>query len=131
MTNTIYNLEIFSWIEHSVIDSILTNCEEASFSSWNIIIQQWDASDWKWYIIKTGSVKVSIEQKIIATLHEWSMIWEIWLLNEEERGATVEALEECTVTVLTIDDLIEMINNDENKINKEIIRRIEENLGNS
>jgi hypothetical protein len=29
---------------------------------------------------------------------------------------------------LKLDDLINMINNDENKINKEIIKRIEENL---
>jgi hypothetical protein len=33
------------------------------------------------------------------------------------------------VIILSLDNLIEMINNDENKINKEIIRRLEENLG--
>jgi len=33
--------------------------------------------------------------------------------------------------ILTINDLIDMINNDENKINKEIMRRIEENLENN
>jgi hypothetical protein len=32
--------------------------------------------------------------------------------------------------VLTIDNLIDMINSDENNINKEIMRRIEENLDN-
>jgi hypothetical protein len=31
--------------------------------------------------------------------------------------------------VLSLDDLIDMINSDENNINKEIMRRIEENLG--
>jgi hypothetical protein len=30
--------------------------------------------------------------------------------------------------VLTLDDLISMINSDENNINKEIMRRIEENI---
>jgi len=33
--------------------------------------------------------------------------------------------------VLTLDDLIDMINSDENNINKEIMRRIEENLENN
>jgi len=33
--------------------------------------------------------------------------------------------------VLTLDDLITMINSDENNINKEIMRRIEENIENS
>jgi CRP-like cAMP-binding protein len=49
-------------------------------------------------------------------------------LNEEQRTATVEALEPTEVIVLTLNNLIEMINNDDNSINKEIIRRIEENL---
>jgi len=35
------------------------------------------------------------------------------------------------VIILTLDSLIEMINNDENKINKVIMKRIEENLQNS
>jgi len=33
--------------------------------------------------------------------------------------------------ILTLDDLIDMINSDENNINKEIMRRVEENIKNS
>jgi hypothetical protein len=32
------------------------------------------------------------------------------------------------VIILSLDNLIEMINNDENKINKTIMKRIEENI---
>jgi CRP-like cAMP-binding protein len=56
------------------------------------------------------------------------MFGEIALLNEEERTATVEAIEDTEVIILTLNNLINLINNDSNNINKEIIKRIEENL---
>lgn len=57
------------------------------------------------------------------------MVGEIALLNEEERTATVIAKTESELIVLNLENMIQMISNDENKINKEIIRRIEENIG--
>lgn len=131
MTDTIYNLAIFKWIEKEVVDSIILNSEEEKFAEWEIIMVQWAESNWKWYIIKNGSVKVLINWQKIAELSQWDIVWEIALLNEEKRTATVEAITDITMIVLTIDDLIDMINSDENNINKEIIRRIEDNLKNS
>ena len=131
MTDTIYNLAIFRWIEKETVDSIILNCDEENFSAGEIIITQWEESNWKWYIIKNGSVKVSINWKKIVELTQWNIVWEIALLNEEERTATVEAITDTTMIVLTLDNLIDMINSDENNINKEIMRRIEENLENS
>ena len=52
----------------------------------------------------------------------------IALLNEEQRTATVSAISELEVIVLNLENLIEIINNDANNINKIIIERIEENL---
>jgi hypothetical protein len=43
----------------------------------------------------------------------------------------VEAIEDVEVIVLTLECLIEMINHDDNSINKEIVRRIEENIYNN
>ncbi len=131
MTESIYNLTIFSGIERETVDTIINNCEEENFAAWELIVTQWDESNGKWYIIKTWSVKVSINGQKIVDLTAWNIVWEIALLNEEERTATVEALTDTQMIILTIDDLIDMINNDENKINKEIMRRIEENLENS
>ena len=129
MTETIYNLAIFRGIERSTVDSIIVNCDEENFWSEEIIMMQWAESNWKWYIIKNGSVKISIDWKKIVDLSAWNIVWEIALLNEEERTATVEATSDTTMIVLTLEDLIDMINSDENNINKEIMRRIEENLG--
>ena len=131
MTENIYNLTIFKWIDRETISSIIQNCEEENFAAGEIIVTQWDQSNWKWYIIKQGAVKVSINDQKIVNLSEWNIVGEIALLNEEERTATVEAISDTQMIILTIDDLIDMINNDENKINKEIMRRIEENLENS
>lgn len=131
MTESIYNLSIFKWIDKETINSIIMNCEEENFAAWETVVMQWDQSNGKWYIIKNGSVKVSIDDQKIVDLTAGNIVWEIALLNEEERTATVTAIENTQVIVLTIDDLIDMINNDENKINKEIMRRIEENLENS
>lgn len=128
MPESIYNLEIFKWIERSVIDNIINSCEERKYTEWEMILVEWTESNWEWYILKTWKVWISIWWAKVAELNSWDIFWEIALLNEEERTATVKALSEISVIVLSIDNLIEMINNDPNKINKTIMTRIEENL---
>ena len=131
MTETIYNLAIFRWIERETVESIIANCEEENFAKGELIMIQWAQSNGKWYIIKNWTVKISINWTKIVDLSAGNIVWEIALLNEEERTATVEATSDTTMIVLTLDDLIDMINSDENNINKEIMRRIEENIENS
>ena len=131
MTETIYNLAIFKWIEKETVKSIITNCEEENFAKGELVMIQWAQSNGKWYIIKNWTVKISINWTKIVDLSAGNIVWEIALLNEEERTATVEATSDTTMIVLTLDDLIDMINSDENNINKEIMRRIEENIENS
>jgi CRP-like cAMP-binding protein len=128
MTETIFNLAIFRDIERETVESIILNCDEENFWAWEIIMLQWNDSNWKWYIIKNWTVKVSINWKKIVDLSDGNIVWEIALLNEEKRTATVEATSDTIMIVLTLDDLISMINSDENNINKEIMRRIEENI---
>ena len=128
MIESIYNLEIFKWVERDVIENILLNCEERKYSTGEMIITEWMISNGEWYIIKSGKISISINWTKIAELNSWDIFWEIALLNEEERTASVTALSDIEVIVLTYDNLIDMINNDANKINKTIMNRIEENL---
>jgi len=128
MPESIYNLEIFKWIDHDVVDGIIWQCEERRYNEWEMIVIEWEESNWEWYILKSGKVSISINSFKIAELNSWDIFWEIALLNEENRTATVKALSDLEVIVLSIDHLIEMINNDENKINKTIMQRIEENI---
>jgi len=128
MTETVYSLKIFQWIERDVVDNIILNCEDRPFWSGEIIMMEWEKSNWEWYIIKSGQVEINIRWQKVAELSAGDIFWEIALLNEEDRTATITTLSEVEVIVLTLDNLIEMINNDENKINKEIMKRIEENI---
>lgn len=128
MPENIYNLEIFKWIDHDVIEHIILSCEERTYSEWEMILVEWTESNWEWYILKSWKVLISINGGKIAELNAWDIFWEIALLNEESRTATVTALSDIEVIILSLDNLIEMINNDENKINKTILNRIEENI---
>jgi len=128
MADNIYNLGIFRWIDNDVVDDIILNCSEESYSDGNVILYEWDPSNGKGYILHSGRVSISIGGQKIAELSEGDIFWEMALLNEESRTASVVAEWDITVIIISIENLIEMINNDSNKINKEIIRRIEENL---
>lgn len=128
--NNLYDLKIFEWIDKEVIDSILSNSKEIKYEKWSIIILEWEESNWEWYILKEWNVEVKINWTIVASLWDWEIFWEIALLNEENRTATVTAISNVVLIVLNLQNFIHMINNDTNKINKEIIRRIEENIEN-
>ena len=130
MHENIFKLIIFEWIDKKTIEWIIFNCPEKKFINWEKVLIEWDISNGEWYIIKSWSVSISINWKKIATLNAWNIFWEIALLNEEERTATVTAKWDISVLILSIDDLINMINNDNNSINKTIMKRIEENLEN-
>jgi len=131
MPESIFNLKIFRWIDKEVVEDIILHSNEKSFSESEIIMLEWEDSNWEWYIIKSWDVSISIWWKHIADLNQWNIFWEIGLLNEEKRTATITANSDVEVIILTLENLIEMINHDENFINKEIIRRMEENLKNS
>ena len=128
MPENIYSLKIFEWFDKEIVDSIIDNCETRTINSWEMIIVEWEESNGEWYILKRWKVSISIGWNRIAELSSWDIFWEIALLNEEERTATVSAITDIEVIVLKLENLIEMINNDENKINKTIMSRIEENL---
>lgn len=128
MFERIYSLKIFEWIDIDVVKKIIINCEVREYSNWEIIIMEWEESNWEGYIIKSGSVEIIIWWKTIAELWTWDIFWEIALLNEENRTATVKSIKDLEVFVLNIDNMIELINNWSNKINKTILSRIEENL---
>ncbi len=128
MFEKVYSLDIFKWIDKSVVENIISNCEIRKVKKWEKLLKEADESNGEWYILKDGNVSVSIWWKEVAELSSWDMFWEIALLNEEKRTATVTAITDIEVIVLNLDNLIEMINNDDNRINKRIMRRIEENL---
>ena len=128
MFERIYSLKIFEWIDKEIIDNIIKNCEVRKYLQREIIIMEHEESNWEWYILKSGNVEIIIWGQKVAELGFWDIFWEIALLNEENRTATVRALKDCEVLVLNFDHLMDLINNGSNLINKTILSRIEENL---
>lgn len=126
----IYDLQIFSGIEKNEIDDLIKNLRKEIFKKGEIIIRQWEKSNWKWYIILSWEVSVEISWEKIASLVAWNIFWEIALLNEEERTATIIAETDLELLVLSQETIIEIMNQD-NYLNKEIMRRVHENLENN
>lgn len=129
-TKQIPSLKIFEGLDESIVEEILSAAESESYPIGSTVIEEWAHPDWKWYIVKSGSVSVNVWGQKIARLHSWNIFGEIALLNEEPRSATIIAEEDLEVMVLSQDILFQMIENDDNTINKEIMRRMEENLEN-
>lgn len=128
MFEKIYSLKIFEWIDQNIVYNLINSCEEREYKAWEIILIEKSSSNWEWYIIKSGSVDIIIWESKIVTLWIWDIFWEMGLLNEENRTATVQANSDLVVYVLKLEHLIEIINNWNDYINKTIIKRIEENL---
>lgn len=128
MTENIFSLQIFNGINHSTIEEIINSSEQRSFNPGETILLEWSSSNGEGYIIKSGSVEVSIKGNSITYLTDGEIFWEIALLNEENRTATVQATTSTTVIVITLEHILQMINSGNQSINETIIKRIEENL---
>lgn len=121
-------LKIFAGIEWNVVKEILSACPRVTFETGETIIQQGENPDGKWYIIEEGGVNVWVDGNMTAELWVGDIFGEIALLNEEPRSASIVSKGPTKMIVLSQDILFQMIENDDNSINKEIMRRMEENL---
>ncbi|MGE4444215.1 MAG: cyclic nucleotide-binding domain-containing protein [Candidatus Altimarinota bacterium] len=127
----IYGLKIFQGLEKNIIDIMINNSETELFSPGEIIIIQGTPSNGKGYIIKSGEVSVEIGGKEIAKLGAGEIFGEIALLSEEERTATVKANQQTETIILSQDYLLDLIDNGNESINKDIMERLEQNLLNN
>jgi CRP-like cAMP-binding protein len=112
------------------VKNLLNNLEKESYLSGQIILNQWDENNWKGYIIISGQVDVIINSEKVTSLWEWEIFWEITLLNEEDRTATIIAKTDLELLVISQESLLEIMNED-NFLNKEIMRRVQENIENN
>jgi len=124
----VHTLKIFEGIDPQVVEEILSNAEKAHFRAGEVIMQQDDHPNATGYIIEEWSVNVLVNNKHTAKLTAWDIFGEIALLNEEPRSASVIAESDVVTILLSQEVLFQMIENDDNSINKEIMRRMEENL---
>lgn len=121
-------LKIFAGVQPDAIAEVLKQSRKEIFKKGTLIIYEGERIDNRWYIILSWEVKIHIQKIEIATLGVGEIFGEMWLIIWEKRKATVRASEDVEVFVIDFDNLMLLIDNDENKINKEVIRRMESSL---
>lgn len=123
-----YSLKIFDWVEDYIVEKILADSAREKFKAWDIIVVEWEKDNGKSYVIDEWIVDVVVRWKKITELWKWEIFWEIALLREENRDATIIAKTDLVLIVLNLENLIDMVNNDDNLINKQVMKRIKENI---
>lgn len=124
----LYHLKIFTGIPKETIDIIIKNASKKVFAPWQAILRQGENSNGEWYIITSGEVEVFVNETLTTSLISWDIFWEIALLSDEKRNATIQAKTETHTLVLTQNMLLQLMEHDDSIINKTIIQRIEENI---
>ena len=121
---------IFEWLSQQEITYFTMMSEKRVYSAWEDIIKEWDKSDDRAYIIEKWSVNIYRSWNMVATLWKWELFWEIALIVNEPRTATVTAAEETEVLVLSKDEFLVLYQNSWNYqlIKDKILERIKSNF---
>lgn len=129
MAKTIENLYIFDGFSKEVVAFFLLMSQTQYRKPWEIIIRENDISNGCAYYIRSGNVKVSRGNKEVATLWEGGFFWEIALITDEPRTATIEAIDDVELQVFLKDDFLTLLQQSTHSddMKAEIRRRIVEN----
>lgn len=128
MLEKIKNLYIFEWLDKQILETILSNSKIKNYKKSEKIIQEGENTT-DAYILLSGIVSVLKEKKIINTIFEWDIFWEIAFILDEPRWATIQAetdIETLVISKNTMEKLQKIdINGD--IIGKTILNRIIQN----
>lgn len=124
------DIYLFQQLDWDFIQLIIDNSRRVEFEAEEIIIQQGQDSNGEAYIIQEWEVVVSMNGNEIATLKEPEIFWEIALITDEARTATVEAKTQVIALKINKDLLHKILKEFPNwdKIQQTIQERIIENL---
>ncbi len=131
MKNILEKLYLFEWFEKDFLKEIETNSKICDYKSWEIIINQWE-NPCDAYIISSGIVGVIKDEKMINTIFEWDIFWEISLVTNEPRTATIIAQTDVKLLSFNKETLVKIIKNHKNWeiIKSTILNRIIQNINN-
>jgi len=129
MPQDIENLYIFDGFSREVVSFFLLMSQTQNKKAKEIIIDEWDSSNWCAYYINSGKVRVRHGKNEIAILWEGAFFWEMALITDAPRNATVEAMEDTVLQVFLKDDFMTLIQQSTHgqEMKREIRRRIIEN----
>lgn len=127
MTN-LKDLYIFEWFQDDFLQKIISLSKKEKFKSWEVILKEWDIAK-NAYIITKWIVSVIIKWKTVNTIFEWDIFWEIWLVTDEPRTASIKAETDVETIVINRETLHEILkrNPDWDYIKITILNRIIQN----
>ncbi len=99
MIEKLKKLYIFEWLEEAFLKKILETSQIKLFKANDFVFQEGDKTE-NSFILISGVVSVIKWWKIVNTIFEWDIFWEIWLVFNEPRTATIKA--ETNIEVLEI-----------------------------
>ena len=130
MAISLKDIYFFQWIDNEFIKKIIDNSRREKIEKDTIIIKQRDKPDNNAYIIQEWSVIVSINWNFITELKEWNVFWEIALITNENRTATIKTKTDVIILKINKELLFSVMKELPNweEIKKEVFNRIKENL---
>ena len=126
MNEKIKSLYIFDWVDKKFIDDIVKHSKIETFNKWDYVLKQWDENNGKAYIIIDWIVTVIKWNEEVNTTFEWDIFWEIALVVNEKRTASIRAESELKTLTIEKDTLVRLIKDNENwkNIQNTMINRI-------
>ncbi len=121
--------KIFEWINSRFLNLLVDNSNRIEIKEWEYVITQWDITDNHAYIIQQWEVDVEIDWKLIKPLWDWDIFWEISLITNEPRTASIKAISDLKllqINKVILDKIIKELPNWK-EIQKIIFNRIMEN----
>lgn len=99
-------LYIFEWLTQKEIAYFIMMSETLRFGKGAIIMSEWDKSDDRAYLIESGSVDVYRHNMKIDSLHTGNIFWEMALIADESRSATIVANSATEVLIFGKDEFL-------------------------
>jgi CRP-like cAMP-binding protein len=123
------NNKLFEWIDSVFLNTLVDNSTRLKINSWEYILKQFDENNHFAYFIQQWDVEIEIDWNIIKTVWEWEIFWEIALITNEKRTASVKATTDLVLLQINKVILEKMIRELPNwkEIQKTIFSRIMEN----
>ena len=130
MTVKLKDIYVFQDIDIEAIKMIIDNSRRVDYIEWDTVLHQWADSDNTAYIIQEWQVKVVKDWEEIAQIDEWNIFWEIALITNEPRTATIIAETDLILLKMDKELLHTIIKEFKNwkQIQQVMLQRIKDNI---
>ena len=127
------DIYIFQDLDKELINFVIDNSKTIEFPAWEYVIKQWEKPDWNAYIIRDWIASLEIDGRKIKTFKKWDIFWEIALITDEPRTASILAITDLKLLKINKKLLHSIINDFPNglEIQKIMMQRIIENTNNN